>query len=425
MASSPAVQTALSPTDPRKYLSSVIFDYARRIGHIQDRESLLEAIADLGRDLVQADRCSIWLIDRDRRELVTRVAHGTETLRIPAGQGFAGQSIATGEVVICNSPHNGDGVSRSVDSRTGYRTESLIVVPMRSSGGEVIGAFQALNKPGGFSPEDADLLKLAANYSASTLEAQSSREAAEQARRLERELEIAREVQQRLLPELKLMRIAGCEMFGRCRPASEVGGDYFAYFPSGPDSVILAAGDVSGKGIAAALMMASTQATLRGLVTNPTWEPRETMDHVNQTVFDTSTASRYSTLFLAHYDSSNRLLSTVNAGHCPPILLRADGSVSQIESDGPPVGLLPRLRFTGQQHELQSGDTLVCYSDGISECHDPKGEIWSEEEFLDVLRKVRTLPLEEIAARVIDAADEFAHGAPQHDDMTLVCLRVL
>jgi serine phosphatase RsbU (regulator of sigma subunit) len=148
------------------------------------------------------------------------------------------------------------------------------------------------------------------------------------------------------------------------------------------------------------------------------------VENLNQTVYENSLSSRYTTLCLMRFDTEARILTTVNAGHCPLVLVRANGQLIQIGSDGPPVGLLPSLSFTEQRHALCSGDLLVCHSDGLSECHNNAQEIWPEEQFLDTLRGLYGLSTTGAAEQLMAAADAFADGATQHDDMTVVCLRV-
>lgn len=406
----------------QKRLTEVVFGYARRISELQDRESLLATIGDLGRDLVKADRCSIWLADRSQNQLITRLSHGVDPIRIGLGDGYVGRCVTSSEMVLSN--HVEGGVSGSVDARTGYRTKNLLVVPLRSSQGDVMGAFQALNKEGGFLPEDQELLKLAATYAASTLEAQSLRQMAEEARRLEHELEIARQVQQRLLPPSKEITLCGCAVFGKCRSAYEVGGDYFTYMTPEPDCLVIAGGDVSGKGISAALMMASILATLQGLIANSESPLSEMAERLNQTVYENSLSSRYTTLCIMRFDAKTGILTTVNGGHCPIILVRANGEIEQIGSDGPPVGLLPSVAFTEQHHSLSNGDLLVWHSDGLSECHNGEEVIWADEQFLDTFRRLRGQAPADAAEQLMASADRFANGAAQHDDMTVVCLRV-
>ena len=418
-----ATGSFLSDAIDGQYISRVIFDYAKRIGREKDREALLAIIADMGRDLVGAERCTIWLLDSSTNQLVTRLAQGTETIRIDVGQGYAGRCVATGEIAMSNTVAEERGLANMVDARTGYHTFSVLAVPMRNSAGEIMGAFQALNKAGGFNASDADLLGLAAAYSASTLETQSLQMRAEEARRLEHEMQIAREVQQRLLPADRLAPVDGVEFAASCQPAAEVGGDYYDYLPLTDGCLTVLLGDISGKGIAAALMMASVQASLHSLVLQSAQEPHDIITRLNGIVYESSTRTRYSTLFFAHYDPGSGKMKTVNAGHSTPLLFRENGTVERLEADGPPVGLLSGLKFSQKEYTLTTGDTLVCYSDGISECHNEQGEIWPEEDFERALLDARGLPLERLVASVMDAASRFAGPAAQHDDMTIICLR--
>src|SRR5262245_35532998 len=187
-----------APSDENKdaaRVSEVIFDYAGRIGQERDPERLLELTAGLARDLVSADRCSIWLSDPVSGELSTQVAHGVGKIRIPSGHGLVGTCVRTGEAVLVNDAAADPRFSAAIDKDSGYHTESILTVPLRTSRGEVIGACQVLNKPGGFEPRDVGLLWLAASYSATAIETQRVQQEVEEARKLQSELEIAREVQ--------------------------------------------------------------------------------------------------------------------------------------------------------------------------------------------------------------------------------------
>ena len=182
-------------------ITRVIFEFAARIGGAQEPDLLLELNAGLARDLSGADRCSIWLADPDHGELRTKVAHGVPEIRIPAGRGLVGACVESNETLLVNDTSADPRFAGQVDRESGYVTRSVLVIPLHGSGGKVIGALQALNKPGGFSHDDVNLLQLAAAYAASAIETQRLRQEAEVARLVYRELEIALSVQQRLLPE--------------------------------------------------------------------------------------------------------------------------------------------------------------------------------------------------------------------------------
>jgi len=302
-------------------VSEVIFDYAGRIGQERVPERLLELTASLARDLVSADRCSIWLADPVSGELSTRVAHGVGQIRIPSGQGLVGTCVQTGEAVLVNDTAADSRFSAAIDKGSGYHTESLLTVPLRTSRGEVIGACQVLNKPGGFQPRDVDLVWLAASYSATAIETQRAQQAAELARKTQRELEIAREVQRHLFPRYPA-QTAGVDFAVNCFPAQEVGGDYYNYWQGSDNGFHFALGDVSGKGIAAALLMASIQATLTGLGARGNLLLEPMMGELSRLVLEGSLPDTYTTLILGSYDPASHRLVVVNAGHVPPMLIR-------------------------------------------------------------------------------------------------------
>jgi sigma-B regulation protein RsbU (phosphoserine phosphatase) len=248
-----------------------------------------------------------------------------------------------------------------------------------------------------------------------------------QRERLNREVEIAREVQQRLFPQ-KLLPIDGIDYSGACRPALGVGGDYYDFLAL-PDGYLgVALGDVSGKGIAAALMMATLQASVRGEAMRWSGDLSQMMSGVNRLVFEASTSNRYATFFYAEYEPGGRTLSYVNAGHNPPVLLRmnADGhQVLRLEAGGTVIGLLESFPFQQSNVTLQPGDMLVLYSDGVSEAMNPADEEWGEVRMIETVERCQGLSAAQTIEYVMAGADTFASGAPQHDDMTLVVLRVL
>jgi phosphoserine phosphatase RsbU/P len=248
-----------------------------------------------------------------------------------------------------------------------------------------------------------------------------------QRERLNREVEIAREVQQRLFPQ-KLRSIDGVDYFGACRPALGVGGDYYDFLALRDGYLGLALGDVSGKGIAAALMMATLQASVRGEAMRCSGDLSQMMSGVNFLLFEASTSNRYATFFYAEYEPGSRTLRYVNAGHNPPVLLRknAEGyQVLRLEAGGTVIGLLESFPFQQTNLTLQPGDMLVLYSDGVSEAMNPADEEWGETRMIETLERCQGLSAAQTIEYVMAGADTFASGAPQHDDMTLVVLRVL
>lgn len=245
--------------------------------------------------------------------------------------------------------------------------------------------------------------------------------------KLSREMEIAREVQERLFPQ-NFSPIPGIDYFGTCRPALACGGDYYDFLALPNGTLCIAIGDVSGKGIAAALLMASLQASLRGQAMQVGHDLAAQIGVVNRLIYDASTVNRYATFFYAQYNPQTRVLEYVNAGHNPPIVLRtsADGhsQVIRLETGGPVVGLLPRVPYLQDRVQLQANDLFVGFTDGISEAMNSADEEWGEERMIEVLEHCGGSDAASIAKIVIAAADAFVAGAPQHDDMTVLTMKI-
>ncbi|HEY6250022.1 MAG TPA: GAF domain-containing SpoIIE family protein phosphatase, partial [Candidatus Angelobacter sp.] len=282
-----------------------------------------------------------------------------------------------------------------------------------------------------YSGNDLKLLKSVATQTGLALEnaqlmAVVTEEVA-QRERMNREVEIAREVQERLFPQ-QLPAIAGLDFTGACRPALGVGGDYYDFLELPDGHLGIALGDVSGKGIGAALLMASLQASLRAEASRAPQDLAGLVGSLNRLVYQSSTSNRYATFFYAQYDPGKRLFTYVNAGHNPPMLFRKNGAgqeILRLTTGGTVVGLLESFPYQQESLQLVPGDVLVAFTDGISEAMNPSDEEWGEERLMETLQAGAELPAKELLSKILEAADGFAAGARQHDDMTLVILRVV
>lgn len=248
-----------------------------------------------------------------------------------------------------------------------------------------------------------------------------------QRERMNRELEIAREVQQHLFPQ-EAPSAPGLDVAGACRPALMVGGDYYDFIRLPQGQLGIAIGDISGKGVGAALLMASLQASLRGQTVEGKRQLTQVIKNVNRVIYETSPSNRYATFFYSEYDPQSRVLTYVNAGHNPPIVLRPSGDTFEIvrlDVGGMVVGLLGDAPCEQGELQLQSGDTLIAFTDGISEAMNSDSEEWGENRLIEAAQQCQAKSSVEIIQNLMRAADEFAAGAPQHDDMTLVIARVM
>ncbi|MBV9267377.1 MAG: SpoIIE family protein phosphatase [Acidobacteriaceae bacterium] len=280
-----------------------------------------------------------------------------------------------------------------------------------------------------YSRRDLQLLSAVASQAGLALDnarlTENIRREIAQRERLDRELEIAREVQQRLFPQ-KLPHVQGLDFAGYCRPALGVGGDYYDFIRLDSGCLGVAIGDVSGKGIAAALMMASLQASLRGQTIAPCETLAEMIQHVNRLVFESSSDNRYATFFYAEYDPKTRSIRYVNAGHNAPILSRNHSQkyVLRLEDGGTVLGLFPDAPYREAKVDTRPGDMVVAFTDGISEAMNAREEEFGEERLIDTVRRCNSRTAAELITCILDQVDAFTAGAPQHDDMTLVVMRM-
>ena len=248
-----------------------------------------------------------------------------------------------------------------------------------------------------------------------------------QRERLNREVEIAREVQERLFPQ-KLPAIRGLDYAGYCRPALGVGGDYYDFLALPQGHLGVAIGDVSGKGIAAALMMASLQASLRGEATRAPENLAAAVANVNRLVYEASSSNRYATFFYGQYNPETRRFDYVNAGHNAPMLFHCFNgkwSVSRLDVGGTVVGLLENYPYQQGSANLAPGDVLVAFTDGISEALNQADEEWGEDRLIATVERCDGQDANGVLQRIFQDADAFVAGAKQHDDMTLVVLHAV
>jgi serine phosphatase RsbU (regulator of sigma subunit)/catechol 2,3-dioxygenase-like lactoylglutathione lyase family enzyme len=237
-------------------------------------------------------------------------------------------------------------------------------------------------------------------------------------RRAAHELEIAKHVQSRLFPQT-LPPLATVEYCGVCIQARQVGGDYYDFLDLGQGRLGFVIADISGKGIAAALLMANLQANLRSLSAIARQQPDHLLRSVNQLFCENTTDGAFATLFFAEYDDSARLIRYANCGHLPALLLRDDGSVTRLGATATVLGIFKKWDCEVGECQVMPGDILALYTDGITESFNHDSEEYGESRLLDSLRRHRTLPSQAALASMVD---EVLHFSPQeqHDDITLI-----
>jgi sigma-B regulation protein RsbU (phosphoserine phosphatase) len=272
-----------------------------------------------------------------------------------------------------------------------------------------------------FTKDDLSLLTVMSNVAATRIENVRLAEIEEQDRLIKRDLSQAAEIQGQMLPAFA-PQIPGLDLAGFNVPCRTVGGDYYDFFSYPQGRVGLALGDVSGKGMPASLMMMALHARVQVLAEDTT-DLASFMTRLNKATCANCPSNRFITFFFTVLDSVTGELRFANAGHNPPIVMRASGEAEMLEMGGPVLGILPIAPYSEKRAALGRGDMLVVYSDGVTEATDTNQNEFGEEGLIAALRRNRNLPSGEIVQAVTRALGEFCAGAPQADDITLVVAR--
>lgn len=240
----------------------------------------------------------------------------------------------------------------------------------------------------------------------------------EEERRAAQEIEIAKQVQARLFPQIH-PEVKTLEYAGLCLQARQVGGDYFDFLDLGQQRLGLVIGDVSGKGIAAALLMANLQANLRSQCAGACMHPELFLQSVNRLFFENTADNAYASLFFAEYDDDSRRLRYANCGHLDGLILHSDGACERLSSTGTLLGLFPRWEFSVAESTLAPGDVMALYTDGVTEASDEDGKEFGEDLLIEKLTKHRNLACEPMVKAIAEEVRNFSPHE-QHDDITLI-----
>jgi serine phosphatase RsbU (regulator of sigma subunit) len=316
----------------------------------------------------------------------------------------------------------------------GTQLESLqaeCLVPIRGSGeGQLQGAMalgaRLSEEP--YSASDKRLLASVASQAGIAMRsitlAEKMAERMEAERRAQQEMQIAQQVQSRLLPQ-EAPSLKTLECAGKCVQTRAVGGDYYDFLDLGSGRLGLVLADIAGKGISGALLMANLQANLRGQYALALENIPRLLRSVNRLFYKNTESSHYATTFFSVYDDETRLLRYVNCGHNPPILLRANGDVERLNATATVLGLFEEWDCTVVECQLESGDVLVIYTDGISEAGESEegaSEEFGEERLMAAIRRHKQQSADEIMDGILGAVQQFSPGQ-QADDMTLIVAR--
>jgi sigma-B regulation protein RsbU (phosphoserine phosphatase) len=387
-----------------------LYDVGLAIAATLDLEQLSEEILLRAVSLLDARRGALYLLEPGDTYRAARTFGGE-----------AGIDFALNDPALAAFAAGGEEAPSGLLPGARYLLAVPIVVEQGPRGFLAVGDKESRRGVGPFPPGDRRILGLFANQAAIALEnARLHRQALEK-ERLERELTLAAEIQRQILPKGS-PQVTGYDLVGWNRPARQVGGDYYDLLLLPDGTVSLALGDVSGKGMPAALMVSTLHSALRLLLGRSGLGP-DFLERLNSHIFESSAANKFITLLLAELNPATAALHYLNAGHNPGLLLRRNGDVEEMGSGGLPIGILPGSRYLLKSVALGPGDLVCIYSDGITECASPEDEEFGMDRLLDLLAEHRDRPLQEVVNAIDQATIDFAAGLPQLDDQTVVLLR--
>jgi phosphoserine phosphatase RsbU/P len=379
---------------------------------------LFPVILDLAIQAVNAQRGVVLLLEGD--SLVPK-AHKGEGFRISTM--VRDQVISEKKSILVRNAQMDDAFKARM-SIVEHKVHTMMAVPLQAKD-RTIGLLY-LDSPfilREFTKDDLSLLTVMANVAAIRIENARLAEVEEADRMIRRDLSQAADIQQGTLPH-HAPKIAGVDLAGFNAACRTVGGDYYDFFPYSDGRVGLALGDVSGKGMPASLMMMALHARVHVLAEDP-GDLGGFMVRLNKATCASCPSNRFITFFFCLLDPASGLVRFANAGHNPPILMRASGAFQMLEGGGPVLGILPIAPYTEMTVQMEPGDMLVLYSDGVTEANNPGYDEFGEERLVEVLRQHRRERAEEIVEAVMKGLNEFASGAAQADDITLVVAKRL
>lgn len=387
-------------------------------------EQTLEQIVSLVFEAVPADRCLLMMRDEHSEEMRVAVARLRDRVgevgEIRVSRNVMDEVVIRGKSVLTSDAQHDPRFASGTVVLQGVR--SVLAVPLGVSE-KVFGIIYA-DSPiaeGRFTEDHLKVLTTLASVAAIRVENARLVEARFQQERLERELQLAMEIQQRFQPTAPPL-VPGYELQGISFPCYEIGGDYYDFIQREDGRLVIALGDVSGKGTAAALLMSSLHASIHAQ-TGSHDTLVETISAVNRYLADNIPSNRFVTLFYAELDPGSGALSFLNAGHNPPLIVHAAGTVEQLASGGLPLGIKADADYREGRTHLQMGDVLVIYSDGVTEAASPSGEEFGPTRLYEVVSRNVDASAAGIRDRIESALTKFSQGTQAADDITLVIVK--
>jgi sigma-B regulation protein RsbU (phosphoserine phosphatase) len=422
--------TAPLPPDPRRIADlERLLGVARRLGATVDLDAMLAAIVDAATGLLDCERATVFLYDASAEELCSRIATGIADspiaeIRFPASRGIAGDVARTGRLVNLADAYADPRFNPEFDKASGFRTRSMLAVRLADHDDAPVGVLQLLNKRSGvFTSRDEEIAGFLGSQAGVAIQRQRLLDHFAEKQRIERDLNIARSIQQGLLPRDR-PAVTGFDVAGWNRPADETGGDFFDFLPLANGRLALAIADATGHGIGPALVIVEARALIRALVGGEAGLERA-INEVHRLLCLDLPENRFVTAFCGILDPKRATMEFMSAGQGPILLYEASsGTIRELPAQGLPLAFFPDASYEGVTCiTLAEGDMLVLLTDGFYEWANGSGEAFGEERVYDLIRRLHDRPATEIIDSIYRSVVRFAAGARQGDDLTAVIVK--
>ncbi len=398
-----------------------ILEVTRKLAAPFDLDTMLTEVVNASRDVLNADRGTVFLYDEAEDELVVRVGTGLDHIRIPADKGIVGESAQSRQLINVPDCYADDRFNRAIDKQTGYKSRCMLTIPLIGYEESLIGVLQILNKNSGvFDDQDEYVGQALAAQAAVVIHRAKITEAIIASERLDREISVARDVQIGTLPK-EMPVIEGYEFGGAFEPTDQTGGDLYDFVPMGDKRLFLLMGDATGHGIGPALSATQVRAMLRvALRLNSSLD--DAFVHINDQLCDDLPDDRFVTGFFGVLDGNTNTVDFHSGGQGPIMHFHAaSGEFDWHPATTFPLGYMPQTNVAAPlRAEMEPGDVLGLISDGIYEYEDEPGEQFGQERVAEIVANGGELPAQELVDEILRAVRSHGGLAPQADDITIV-----
>ena len=413
----------MTQKDSKKDMQAIL-QIARALGMTSDLDVLLKMVVDHSMQLLNAERATLFLYDSEHEELYTRIAEGVEEFRMSVNLGFAGLAARNLKVVNIADAHADERFNREVDARTGYHTRTILSCPLTDYNGKLVGVLQILNKRDGtFDDGDIELAEALSAQAGVALQRARLMEEYLEKQRMENAMEVARKIQQKLLPS-QSPPLEGFDIACWNRPCDATGGDFCDFISLDKKRLMLSLGDVSGHGIGPALVSCAARAMMRALCSD-NCNIEEIVRKVNKLMEADLPDNRFITAFLGVLYGETGWLHYCSAGQAPMLWLHADsGNVDILAANTFPMGILPDMgNIETQKAPMQTGDVFALLTDGFYEWARADKEQFGVERVVEVIiANHHKKNAADILKSIITALEGFA-DTKQSDDLTAIIIK--